>query len=89
MSVHAITGKLTMDTAGAQLAAFSWPVAANELTLDLSQVQEVDSSAVSVLLHWQRQAKTQQANFLITGVPPALRELVRLYGVEDLLPTGA
>ncbi|GGP23550.1 STAS domain-containing protein [Silvimonas iriomotensis] len=89
MSTYTVTGNLTMLTASAQLAAFKWPDGASELTLDLTQVAEVDSAAVSVLLHWQRMAQARKARLAINGMPVSLAELIRLYDVQTLLPVGA
>ncbi|MBB5193121.1 phospholipid transport system transporter-binding protein [Silvimonas terrae] len=88
MSDYTVTGNLTMLTASKQLAAFVWPEGASELTLNLGQLGEVDSAAVSVLLHWQRIARTRKARLEIKDMPIALAELIRLYGVQSLLPAG-
>ncbi len=89
MSVYTVTGHLTMLTASAQLAAFSWPEGEREVTLNLGQLVEVDSAAVSVLLHWQRIARARKARLEIKDMPAALAELIRLYGVQSLLPAGS
>ncbi|GGP27802.1 STAS domain-containing protein [Silvimonas amylolytica] len=89
MSTYIVTGNLTMLTASAQLAAFSWPAGASEMMLDLTQVAEVDSAAVSVLLHWQRMAQARKGRLTIKNMPVSLAELIRLYDVQSLLPVSA
>ncbi len=54
--------------------------------LDLAGVTEVDSAAVSLLLHWQRDAQATGSVVSLRNVPPSLLSLAKLYGVEALLP---
>ena len=58
----------------------------DDLVVDLSEVTEVDSSAVSMLLEWLRmaQARNQQIHFI--NLPENLTSLVQLYGVTDFIP---
>jgi phospholipid transport system transporter-binding protein len=53
--------------------------------VDLGGVTEVDSSAVSMLLEWQREGKRHGRRMRFTNTPPKLQSLVRLYGVADLV----
>ncbi len=57
------------------------------LRVDFSQVEAVDSSAISMLLGWQRAAQQGRNELSVTGLPDDLLSLARLYGVEELLPT--
>jgi phospholipid transport system transporter-binding protein len=56
------------------------------LLVDFSQVEAVDSAAVSLLLGWLRAAQRSQRTLRVTGLPSDLLSLARLYGVADLLP---
>lgn len=56
--------------------------------LDFSGVDEVDSTAVSLLLEWARQATRLGRKLLIRNLPDNLQCLVKVYGVEELLPTA-
>jgi phospholipid transport system transporter-binding protein len=56
------------------------------LRIDASALAEFDTSAVALLLHAQREARTRGATLHVVGAPPKLRELARLYGVDELLP---
>ena len=53
---------------------------------DLSAVARCDSSAVAVLLEWQRAARARGLTLSIASAPPGLASLASVYGVEELLP---
>jgi phospholipid transport system transporter-binding protein len=55
------------------------------LTVDAAALQDFDSSAIALLLHGRRQAAATGRRFAVSGAPPKLRELARLYGVAELL----
>lgn len=81
-----VSGPMTMQTAmalrAAGLAALSEPVTG----VDLSGVGAVDSSALAVLLAWQRRCGRRLAQ---VGVPEALRSLANLYRLDELLDPPA
>lgn len=56
------------------------------LVVDLSQVETVDSAAVSLLLSWLREAQRSSVKLCFAHVPENLLSLARLYGVVDMLP---
>ena len=58
------------------------------LTIDLAGVDEADSSALSLLLEWQRTAKARGFRLSYSGLPDNLRSLAQVYGVLDLLALG-
>jgi phospholipid transport system transporter-binding protein len=55
------------------------------LTIDLAGVGEADSSALSLLLEWQRAAKSRGFRIKYSGLPENLRSLAQVYGVLELL----
>ncbi|KMW45068.1 STAS domain-containing protein [Ralstonia insidiosa] len=57
------------------------------LRVDCAGLSQVDSSALAVLLSWQRTAQSAGIAFDIAGAPEALSNLATLYGVESLLVT--
>ena len=57
-----------------------------DLVIDLAQVSEVDSSAVSMLLEWQREAGRSKRKLRFANMPENLQSLARLYGVSELIP---
>ena len=58
------------------------------LSLDAAALVDFDTSAVALLLHAKRGALARGVQLQLQGVPTKLRELARLYGVEELLPLG-
>ncbi len=57
-----------------------------QLVIDLSRLTEVDSSAVAMLLEWQRATKDYDKPVQYTGVPRSLEGLIDLYGLSDFIP---
>ncbi len=57
---------------------------AGDSEFDLSEVKNIDSSAVSVLLSWIRYAKKKAISLRIRRVPVALDSLLSLYGIHTL-----
>lgn len=56
--------------------------------IDLTEVTEVDSSAVSMLLEWLRIAKTRKLDLHFVHLPENLSSLLKLYGLSGIiLPT--
>lgn len=56
--------------------------------LDFSGVDDVDSAAVSLLLEWVRQATQRGRQLRISHLPDNLQCLVKVYGVQALLPVA-
>lgn len=77
-------GPLTLDTVAERIAALGTP-AAGVLCVDLSGVSDIDSSAVALLLDWQRQARSGGVQLQFSCAPENLRRLIAVYGVADLL----
>lgn len=55
------------------------------LAIDFSNVTEIDSSAVALLLHWRREAQRLQKALRYIHLPPNLLSLAQLYGVDELI----
>lgn len=56
--------------------------------IDLSKIVAIDSSAVAVLLGWQRAARKASVDLCFVGAPGNLINLIDVYGVADLLTLG-
>lgn len=56
-----------------------------DTVFDLSAVRTCDSSAVAVVLAWQREAQARGARLQLTGLPAGLVSLANVYGVAALL----
>jgi phospholipid transport system transporter-binding protein len=61
-------------------------LADEDLLVDLSKVEAVDSAAVSMLLGWSRIAQSKRRDLRVTGMPDDLLSLAHLYGVAEMLP---
>ncbi len=58
------------------------------VTVDLAGVTEVDSSALSLLLEWRREAVRNGREIRYRNLPASLKSLAELYGVTELLSEG-
>lgn len=76
---------MTVDHAQAAWDEGVRALAASQTHFDLSNVSAVDSSAVAVLLNWQRAAEKSAVDLRFSGLPTNLLSLVAMYGVENLL----
>jgi phospholipid transport system transporter-binding protein len=56
--------------------------------VDLSEVTDMDSSLLAVLLTWLRDARRRNHELAFANLPEALQTIARLYGVDSLLPEG-
>lgn len=76
-----------LDSVRAGLAA----ITQGQTSIDLSSLAVVDSSAVAVMLEWQRAASALGKTLTFQGVPATLSSLIALYGLTDFLiatPSG-
>jgi phospholipid transport system transporter-binding protein len=81
-----VGGPLTMANAGGLLEAGRSALQAGELVIDFAGVEEVDSTALAVMLGWLRAAEILRSTLKFDHIPPAVESLAELYGVSDLLP---
>ena len=58
------------------------------LTVDLGAVDEADSTALSLLLEWQRAAKARGWRIAFANVPANMRSLAEVYGIVDLISSA-
>ena len=57
-----------------------------EVRVDLSAVEETDSSALAVLFGWLRSAQEQGKTLRFSSPPDSMISLASLYGVSETLP---
>ena len=81
----AVPASIRMGDAPAALAAGVDAIARGETSFDFSGLASADSSTVSVCLAWQRAAATRGAALAMVNVPPTLKKLAALYGVDAIL----
>jgi len=81
---------MTVETASALLDA-SLPLLStgHSIEMDLSEVSDADSSAISVILEWLRVANSRQVQLKYSGMSPSLLSLAGLYGVLEMIPQSA
>lgn len=53
--------------------------------IDLSEITEVDSSAVSMLLEWLRIARNRRLDLRFVNFPNNLSSLLNLYGLNEII----
>jgi phospholipid transport system transporter-binding protein len=80
-----VQGALTMSNVTQVLAESTALFTGARTVVDLQGVTEVDSSGVSLLLEWRRQAAKVNRSIEFTNVPANLRSLAELYGVLELI----
>ena len=57
-----------------------------DASFDLSGVRTCDSSALVVLMAWQRTAQSAGRSIEVSGVPDDMLSLAKVYGVNNILP---
>lgn len=82
-----VSGPLTIRNAAAVLEEGARLFTSDGLAVDLAEVTEVDSAAVSLLLEWRRAAQRRHHRIEFVNLPDNLKSLARLYGVTELLGT--
>ncbi|MEI7296193.1 STAS domain-containing protein [Paraburkholderia tropica] len=86
MSERFATGAtLTHESAKAALSAGLAQIASGATAVDCAPLTQFDSSALAVLLAWQRAASQRGAILNVVNLPAALASLARAYGVDSLL----
>jgi len=81
-----VRGRLTMATVPSLYKTGLQYLSEEDLLVDFSSVEAVDSAAVSMLLCWARDAQDRQRKLRVTGLSDDLLSLAKLYGVTELLP---
>jgi phospholipid transport system transporter-binding protein len=76
---------LTHESAKAALSAGLAQIASGATAVDCAPLTQFDSSALAVLLAWQRAASQRGAILSVVNLPAALASLARAYGVDSLL----
>ncbi len=61
------------------------PMESTALDIDFSGVSNVDTTALALILAWQRRAKEEYCRINFRNMPKSLASLATLYGVEAFL----
>ena len=75
--------ELSLRNAKTVAAAGASAIQSGASEIDMSALLTVDSSAVAVMLTWQRQAQSANLALRFVGVPASLKSLVALYGLTE------
>lgn len=81
-----LAGPLTLRTVKAAFDQGLQASGKSRLVVDLSQVEAVDSAAVSLMLAWVREAQRTNVSLCFSNIPDNLMSLARMYGVAEVLP---
>lgn len=80
-----VSGPVTIESARALFAEGLKSPPNSKLVIDFSQLEKVDSAAVSLMLVWLREAQHNSISLCFANVPDNLSSLSKLYGVAELL----
>ena len=80
-----ITGTVIIDSVRTLLEGGRGYCVANDVTLDFSGVDEVDSSALALILEYRRAAESAGKRVTVSNLPASLKTMADLYGVTDLI----
>ena len=80
-----VEGSITINNVVAMVGQGIALLDRNNMVIDLARVAEVDSSAISMLLEWQREAGRRNCPIRFANIPLNLRSLVQLYGLSELM----
>ena len=83
-----VQGPVTADKVVSLLAQGAEQFTGPRVTVDFSGVTDVDSSALSLLLEWRREAVRNGREIRYRNLPASLKSLAELYGVTELLGEG-
>jgi len=80
-----VSGPLTLAHVAAALSEGNQAIGEGVRSVDLGEVEELDSSALALLLAWLREAKRRDRSLEFSNLPQGLTTIARLYGVAELL----
>ncbi|MDI1297594.1 STAS domain-containing protein [Methylotenera sp.] len=81
-----VSGDVLVDNANLILKLSATFKMNGEIEVDFSGVDNVDTSALSLMLEWQRRAITENCKIKFTNLPENLSSLADLYGIQDFIP---
>jgi len=57
-----------------------------QIIIDLKNLEHCDSSGLALCTAWMRIAESQNKSLHFTNVPSFMQDLIRVYGLESVLP---
>ncbi|PKO46775.1 MAG: hypothetical protein CVU29_04715 [Betaproteobacteria bacterium HGW-Betaproteobacteria-22] len=88
-NLWSVTGDVLMDSASVLLSQSQGLAMPANLKIDFSGVDNVDTSALSLVVEWLRRAKQENVQLQFTHFPASLTSLASLYGVTDFISDSA
>ena len=85
MSAIVLARELTLANSPAALSMLDSVLGRTTLTINFAALEVVDSSAVAVLIEWQRRAKAVNCQLAFINMPNNLQQLIAVYGLADVL----
>lgn len=80
-----VQGDILIGTANALLKASQQLAMQANTVVDLKEVGNVDTAAISLILEWKRRAKRENRVLALANMPDNLKSLAALYGVSDIV----
>jgi phospholipid transport system transporter-binding protein len=84
-----ISGDVLMDNANLILNQSDAFKMDGEIEVDFTDVSNVDTAALSLMLEWQRRAAVVKCKMKFANLPVNLSSLANLYGIEDFIPLSS
>lgn len=84
-----ISGEVLMDNANLILNQSDAFKMDGEIEVDFTDVSNVDTAALSLMLEWQRRAAEAKCKMKFANLPVNLSSLANLYGIEDFIPLSS
>ncbi len=81
-----VSGDVLMDNANLILNQSDAFEMADEIEVDFTDVCNVDTAALSLMLEWQRRAVASKCRIKFANLPVNLSSLADLYGIQDFIP---
>ena len=80
-----LSGDVVNSSAGDILKASQVFNIAENTTVDFADVEDIDTTAVSLILEWKRRAAKENQTLIFVNLPENLTSLVQLYDVAELI----
>lgn len=80
-----ITGDVLIGTVTQLLTASKALLLSNNTAIDFAKVDDIDTSAISLILEWKRRAQLENQPVKFVNLPENLTSLTQLYGVAELI----
>jgi len=80
-----ISGDVIIGTVPAILESSKSLTIAVDTMVDFAKVNNIDTSAISLILEWKRRAQQEKQALKFVNLPANLISLTQLYGVAELI----